>query len=162
WVDGVYLSRDNLWDIGDTLLATVAHTGGLAANATYSGLSTPAMPGVLPGNYRILVRADVANQEKEGTGETNNVIATALLPLAVRPLPADGTSLSGTVTPADPSDYYVVHLDAGEELRVRLDAQSSSLSPELYVRYAAIPTRLAYDERSATAGTHQEIALTGI
>ena len=53
------------WDINDTLLATVPHTGGLAQNQTYTGSATVVIPGVLPGNYHILVRADVANQEKE-------------------------------------------------------------------------------------------------
>src|SRR5262249_2407341 len=64
WVDAAYLSTDSQWDINDTLLATVPHTGGLAQNQTYTGSATVLLPGVLPGNYHILVRADVANQEK--------------------------------------------------------------------------------------------------
>ena len=67
WIDADYLSTDDKWDIDDTLLATVSHTGGLAANQTYTGSATVVLPGVLPGSYHILVRADVANQEKEGS-----------------------------------------------------------------------------------------------
>jgi hypothetical protein len=62
WIDGVYFSADDRWDVGDTLLTTLTHTGGLAAGQTYSGSATVNVPGVLPGSYHILVRADVANQ----------------------------------------------------------------------------------------------------
>ena len=49
-------STDGQWDIHDTLLATVPHTGGLAQNQAYTGSVTVTVPGVLPGNYHILVR----------------------------------------------------------------------------------------------------------
>ena len=32
WIDAVYLSADDRWDINDERLATVPHTGGLAEN----------------------------------------------------------------------------------------------------------------------------------
>ena len=51
WIDAVYLSKDDQWDINDIRLATVPHTGGLAENQTYSGSTTVPVPGVLPGNY---------------------------------------------------------------------------------------------------------------
>src|SRR5262249_52341156 len=40
WSDTVYLSTDGQWDINDTLLATVPHTGGLAQNQAYTGSAT--------------------------------------------------------------------------------------------------------------------------
>ncbi|HEX8203832.1 MAG TPA: DUF6531 domain-containing protein, partial [Isosphaeraceae bacterium] len=161
WTDGVYLSADDRWDVNDVLLATVPHSGGLAENQEYAQTVTVPVPGKLPGHYRILVRADVANQERE-TNEADNLITSAPLALGVRPLPTDGTPVAGSVAPADRADYFQVHLDAGQSLHLRLDGQTPGQPLELYVRYAALPTRLAYDQRSNTTGATQAIALTGI
>ena len=48
WIDAVYLSTDDKWDIHDTLLATVPHTGGLAENQSYSGSATLSSPAHFP------------------------------------------------------------------------------------------------------------------
>ena len=144
------------------MLATVPHTGGLAQNQTYTGSATVVLPGVLPGNYHILVRADVANQEKEGPDKANNLADSGSIPIGVHSLATDGTTIQGAITSEDQVDYYALHLDAGESLRLQIDSQASGVPLELYVRYAAIPSRLRYDQRSAAPGTHQEIALTGV
>src|SRR5262249_50176227 len=68
----------------------------------------------------------------------------------------------GSTTTADPSDYFVVHLDPGESLRLRLASQTPGTPLELYVRYAAIPSRLGFDQRAASPAATQEITLTGI
>ncbi|MFO0847615.1 MAG: Ig-like domain-containing protein [Gemmataceae bacterium] len=146
WVDAVYLSRDDRWDITDPLLATVPHTGGLAAGATYTGSATVNIPGTLPGDYRILVRADVANQERE-TNEANNLVASPALPLAVRAL-TPGTAARGTLTPSDRADYFAVLVAPGDNLAVILRGLAASGVNELYVRRDAIPTRQDYDYRA--------------
>ena len=94
WTDAVYLSADDTWDMSDVLLAAVPHTGGLAAGAPYSQAVDVTIPGVLPGNYRIIVRADMYGQEKEAGRKGNNVVASAALPLHVRALGNDGTPVS--------------------------------------------------------------------
>ena len=53
WIDAVYLSQDDLWDIHDTRLELVTHTGGLAEGQSYHQSVTVSLPGVLPGTYRI-------------------------------------------------------------------------------------------------------------
>src|SRR4051794_15311219 len=85
WTDGVYLSTDGTWDIRDPLLGTVPHTGGLAQGEVYTGSLNAVIPGVLPGNYRILVRSDVTNQERE-TDEANNLVVSPALSLTVHAL----------------------------------------------------------------------------
>ncbi|WP_145234608.1 putative Ig domain-containing protein [Urbifossiella limnaea] len=160
WIDGVYLSKDGVWDINDTVLATVPHTGGLAAGATYTGAATVNVPGKLPGNYRIVVRSDVANQERE-TNEADNQIASVVLSLGVRPLATTGAPVTGTLSPADRLDFYAITLGKRESLTLKLDSAAGT-RVELAVSYAAIPTRVAFDARSASPGPHQEVTLTGI
>ena len=94
WSDAVYLSTDGAWDIADILLATVPHTGGLAAGLSYSQSVDVAMPGVMPGDYYVIIRADLYNQEKESGQEGNNVLPSAAIPLDVHELTA-GTPITG-------------------------------------------------------------------
>ncbi len=144
WIDAVYLSTDGQWDINATLLATVPHTGGLAQNQRYSASATVVIPGVLPGNYQILVRADVANQERE-SNEANNLIASGPLSLVVNPLGTDGGAVSGTLTNFDPADYYAVNVGGGESLGLNLTGHATTGANELYVSLGSIPTQTSYD-----------------
>src|SRR5262249_53641517 len=147
WTDAVYLSTDNRWDINDVLLGTMPHTGGLGWGQPYTGSLTTPVPGSLPGNYFVLVRAEVANQERE-TNEANNLIASAAIPLQVRPLTTNGAAVSGTFTNADRADYYAVHLDGGESLALNLAGHATTGSNELYASLGSIPTRTSYDFRA--------------
>ena len=160
WNDAVYLSLDGIFGIDDLRLAIVPHTGGLTAGATYTGSAMVSVPGVLPGNFRILVRADVANQERE-TDEANNLVTSPQLRLSVRPLPA-GIPADGALTSGDRRDYYAVTLASGESLKLKLHTVTPGALVQLSVSYAAIPTRMAFDERSATPTADQEITLTAI
>jgi hypothetical protein len=164
WTDGVYLSSDGLWDINDVLLGTVAHTGGLAQDEVYSGSLNAVVPGELPGNYHILVRSDVTNQERE-TNEANNLVASPALALSVHNLGSDGSEFSGTLSSADPADYYAIHVNGGANLGLVLDGLAASGVNELYASFEAIPTRLDYDFRSVKDETFfdrqdQTLALT--
>ena len=47
WTDAVYLSDDNVWDIGDRLLGRVAHSGVLAENERIAFDESPVPPGTL-------------------------------------------------------------------------------------------------------------------
>ncbi len=162
WTDGVYLSTDAQWDIGDIRIATVDHTGGLAQNEVYTASANACVPGALPGQYYVIVRADVYNQEKELGDQGNNISAAGPLSLDVRELGADGIAVGGTLSSSDRWDYYKLNLGEGQTLRLNLDGDRASARPELYVSYAAIPTRMAFDERSALPAAQQQIALTGI
>ncbi len=161
WIDAVYLSADDKWDINDLRLTTVEHTGGLAEGGTYTASTTINVPGKSPGNYRILVRADVANQERE-TNEADNLIASSVIPLDVHPLVTDGTTVNGTLTTADRGDYYKIVLASGDSLKLKLHSSTAGSQTELYASYAGLPSRMAFDQRSATTGTDQGISLKAI
>ena len=78
------------------------------------------MPGVLPETYQILVRADVANQERE-TNEANNIIFSQPTQLIVRNL-VTNTPVSGTFIPTDRYDYFAVALASGESVKFQVDS----------------------------------------
>jgi len=145
WTDAVYLSTDDQWDIDDKLLATVDHTGGLLTGVAYSGSAAAVVPGVLPGDYYIIVRADLYNQEKEGGDEGNNIVAIGSIPLDVRALVADGSATTGLLTRTDRFDYYALHAEANSNVSIELSGLSSSSKAELFISYETPPTRLSYD-----------------
>lgn len=160
WIDAVYLSIDDQWDISDRLLTTISHTGGLADGQAYQGSATVIVPGVLAGSYHILVRADVANQEKE-TQEGNNLISSPVVPLSLHTLPTDGSAVNGTLSTSDRSDYYKFELGTGDSVQLALLSPPGS-QLELYVSYAALPTRTAFDQRSVASGNRQQVSLDAI
>ena len=58
WVDSVFLSVNGTIDSAAILLGRVTHTGAVAANGSYSGTLTAAIPAILPGNYFVVVEVD--------------------------------------------------------------------------------------------------------
>ena len=108
WIDGVYLSADDKWDINDTCWRPCpTRAGWLKTRGTRA--VTALVPGKLPGNYQILVRADIANQERE-SNKADNVIASAAFPLDVHKLAADGTPVHGSLSSGDRADYYAIQV----------------------------------------------------
>jgi len=161
WTDAVYLSADAQWDIDDSLLAAVPHSGGLAQDEVYSEAVDLVLPGALPGDYYIIVRADLYNQEKEGAEEGNNVVAIGPLPLDVRPLTVDGAPVGGVLSAADTTDYYALEAESGRSYQILLDGLPAGAKGQFFVSYEAMPTRLDYDHRSSPdAMGRPQLALT--
>ena len=157
WVDAVYFSRDDRWDITDVRAGMVTHTGGLTSNEVYSASAAVNVPGLLPGNYHILVRADIANRERE-TVETNNIVASGPLPLSVRTLASGGTS--GLLTPDNRLQYFAIHVAAGQSLRLLLTGGGGV--SHLFINFASIPTLLNYDFGGRDNAASQTITLSGV
>ncbi len=161
WTDAVYLSADDRWDIRDVRVATVAHTGGLASNEVYAAQASFDVPGLLPGNYHLLIRADIFNQEREATNETDNVVAYGPLPLSVPGLVANGPPATNTLTQASRANWYVVALTPGQSLRLSLIGTDPNAVNELYVSQGEIPTRSWSDHKATQASPNQDLAITG-
>ena len=159
WTDAVYLSADDTWDMSDVLLAAVPHTGGLAAGAPYFQAVDVTVPGTLPGDYRIIVRADMYGQEKEAGRKGNNVVPSAALPLHVHALNNDGMPVSGTLSSASRSNYYTVQLPPRQNVKLTLDSAATTGANEVYVKFGAIPTRQSYDYRIIPGGPDAELTV---
>jgi hypothetical protein len=82
WSDGLFLSRDAVFDSGDFQLLTVQYnTGPLGSAMTYQvSFSDTSFPDVAPGVYSLLGVADV-NDDVAESRETNNTTATTLVVL---------------------------------------------------------------------------------
>ena len=142
------------------MLATIPHAGGLAQDAIYTNTFTAAVPGTLPGNYDLLVRADYKHEEREAGAETNNTVAFGPLPVSVPGLVADAGPVGGTFTAAQQAYYYVITVAPTQSLRLTLSGQAGAHN-ELYVSQSAIPDRQTADQMSVAAGANQQVLLSG-
>ncbi len=147
WSDAVYLSTDAAWDIDDPLLVMTSHTGGLGLAESYHEEVEVSIPGLLPGSYYVIVRADLFNEEKEGDEEGNNAIAWGPLALNVHELQADMAPSANSLTD-DRDDYFMVEAQADSNLLILLDHITEGSSADLYASYESIPSPQQYDYAS--------------
>jgi YD repeat-containing protein len=145
WSDSIYLSSDAVWDVGDALFARVGINGGLAGNASYTRTASGTLPGVIGGDYFVIVRSDIFNQIPE-TNEANNLNAS----LDTTRMDVEALTF-GTPDAASFAQggavYYRVDVAAGETLRFNFDRASADGRTELFVSYNAMPSRSDFDYR---------------
>ena len=155
--DGIYISADSTWDLNDALLTTHCRnveigTNGRAATRVSTrmadsnalGSLVADLPGVAPGSYYAIVRADIFNNIPE-SDETNNDSYSA------KTLTVDIAALTvGTPTTSEfegeIGHYYRIASPADvSSLLVTLDTASDTTITELYVRHNALPSRAEFD-----------------
>src|SRR5262249_45815859 len=127
WTDTVYLSSDDVWDIHDTMIGRIAHSGDLLPGQSYIAKLDGSLPIARPERYRLIVRTDIFDEVYEGPGEANNPKAlSTLLTLTVPKLDLDEplpTSLS-----TGQERLFQIDVEAGQTLQ--FDLTPKSLSPE--------------------------------
>jgi subtilase family serine protease len=95
WTDLIYLSRDQLLTDADVYYASVDHTGGLAAGASYQNTVTLQAGRNMTGPWYVFVLTDPPTPYSargavyEGDNENNNATPTATPLLIADPPPAD-------------------------------------------------------------------------
>ncbi len=155
---GVYMSEDEQWQLADLFLGVhtarvdLAPGGQMKMTATFSlaeagfadstGSITTALPGVKPGSYRGLVRADLKNNIRESV-EDNNVGVAASATVVDVPVLVLGVPVAGSWS-AGAFKLYRVDVEAGVDLRLTLTA-GRFRGNGLFVSYEAVPSPSRYD-----------------
>ncbi|TAK36654.1 MAG: HYR domain-containing protein [Chloroflexota bacterium] len=93
WQDRIFLSTDDIWDSGDTFLASVTRGLTLTVGGSYSVTQSVTVPKVT-GSYYLIVKTDMYNAVKE-SDETNN---TRPRPILVQTPDLAPTAFSGPST----------------------------------------------------------------
>jgi RHS repeat-associated protein len=158
WVDSVFLSSITTLDASAVLIGQVQHAGGLAVNGSYQGTLTTPLPGVVDGNYHVLVEADSQKLVLD-SNRSNNVVASPALSVSIPGLGL-GAPVSGTIASGEDL-YYRVTVPPGDD--VRLAAQFTDPSQaDFLVSSFQIPTLSAYDQVYPTpADLAQQLVLPG-
>ncbi|NJO31733.1 MAG: hypothetical protein HC874_32415, partial [Richelia sp. SL_2_1] len=136
-------SADDKWDINDSLFAQVKVSQSLESGESYSQTVNAPLPGVLPGDYHVIIRSDIRNNVPE-LDESNNLGASLEQFALDAELLELGTPDTGTLAQGQ-AVYYRIDVGAGETLRVKLDSDSTIAANELYLSYGKMPTRSKFD-----------------
>jgi hypothetical protein len=149
----VYVSSDSTWDGADPLLGVHETSINLAAGtsakqefvanigAARSELTSD-VPGLETGTYHFIVRADIRNGIRETDDANNAGVTEDRTSVDVQQLPI-GVPLPGTWS-RSVSRYYVVEVENGLDLRLRLDGTAFT-GNELYVAYDRVATPSDFD-----------------
>lgn len=147
WTDGVFLSQDTTWDIHDTRIATVTHTGGLDPTATYTGSLSTTLPPVVDGEYYVLVRADYERGKGEVDEANNDGTSGSTFDVEIPELPLDGSTQLNV--DHDGTHYFKLESSgAAEDLKLTLGQLSASGDATLRARQGSLPTSFDFDARA--------------
>ncbi len=160
WKDALYLSTDPFWDLDDTRIGTFQSSTGLsgplAPGGTLQSSAVAAIPGVMPGDYFVLLRTDVYNNVLE-TDESNNCCGFSMSPVRVgaiplalsepeQPMPFEGTLQQGQ------GRYFELVTPSDESVNITLDHDSPTAWTELYVKFGSVPSPADFDFRFENPG----------
>ncbi|MBD0257027.1 MAG: hypothetical protein ICV83_15020, partial [Cytophagales bacterium] len=158
--DGIYLSRDSLWDLKDVLLASEQYNLNLAPLAAAERTAQVKVAGVELDEYFVLVHTDLLNNVFE-RNDTNNVAASASkVKVSVPELPV-GQAVT-TQLANQQALYYRIEVPASLEnqtLLVTLAGAANGAGNELYLRYGNVPSRAVsvFSYGTAVAGSQEII-----
>ena len=158
WQDSVYLSYTPSIISTSILLGTQPHTGGLAANGTYTGNWTGAIPGFLPGNYYILVQVDSLYQVPDPNRSNNTLAAGSQVAISI-PTLTIGTPANAGFTASESDVYYQLSASAGSAFLLAITGSPASENNAIYVSFNSLPTIYQSDFQSSLAGPNPTLAV---
>lgn len=147
WRDNIHISSDTLFEITDPLLGY--YNGNINNMLPLSQVSRTidvTLPGLVPGDYYILVRTDVLNNINED--DENNNLTASTTPLFIDlPELQIGTLLEDTLVNFVEKHYRIPVPDTleGESMVAYLEGDSAHGVNELYLTHNQISSRLHYD-----------------
>ena len=124
WTDAVYISTSATWDITAKLLGRATFSGSLDPDGSYTLSLTSTIPGLAPGNYRVIVRTNIFNSVYEGADAANNTTASAATIAVGVDVLTIGAPLNTTLLPGQ-ERLYQVQVPEGQTLRVTLTADNA-------------------------------------
>ncbi|MEO8350299.1 MAG: carboxypeptidase regulatory-like domain-containing protein [Chthoniobacteraceae bacterium] len=147
WTDAIYLSRDGVLDPSDFLFARVPHTGGIAALDTYTESVTRGIPGVLEGDYQIIVVADSRRVAPDLDRSNNVSTAGETIEVSIESLTLGG-AVAGSI--AEGQDvFFQIDLEAGMDVFFT-GSFAVEAEVEFFVKFRDVPTRTTFDLKAAS------------
>lgn len=153
WRDSIYISADDTWDVGDALFARTAHNGDVAGGSSYTESVGGTLPGVIPGDYFVIIRSDIRNAIPE-TSEANNIGASLnQFSIDVEQLLLD-TPYQQAIG-YNQSLFLQIEVPEDETLRISTSGGSASM----FVSFGRLPSQADHDFRSELLTTAGEVLI---
>jgi RHS repeat-associated protein len=142
WDDSVYLSPSSFIEPSSVFLGKVHHTGDIASQSSYDGTLTAPLPPLLSGGYRVLVIADSGGVVPDSNRDNNTGVSTGTIAVLI-PLLSVGAPISDKIINGQDLYYHLV-LSPGADITLSA-SYAVAQQAELYVRFAALPSRITFD-----------------
>ncbi|WP_315823255.1 PPC domain-containing protein [Paraflavitalea speifideaquila] len=159
--EGIYLSKDTVWNKEDLLLFTADAYIQLPPQGSEQHSQQVKATGLSAGQYYALVRTDLADNIFEDNENNNTQASLQTVSLDVPELKLN--ILAANNLAQNEPLYYRLEIpdsQAGETLLVSLKSDSLQGANELYIRYGDVPTRTTYDLTYSNAfRPNQEIVI---
>jgi RHS repeat-associated protein len=153
WVDSVYLAQGTVLDPYALLIGRVEHVGAEAGHASYSETLTAPLPGVVPGQYHIIV--ECGSQGFVPDSSPTNDRAAAPDPITVDvPVLTPGVTFSGTVASGQ-DEYFRVDLPAGPVAQITANFASAA-GGALFEQFQNAPNQATYDQLAFDPTSEQQ------
>ncbi len=154
WTDAVYLSADTVWQYDDPLIGTHLHTGTLLAGESrtkaislfiedFFGTLDGNLPGVVLGDYHVIVRTDIHNNINETDEIDNLTCSDDTLIVDVKELTL-GVPDTSQLSHGD-ENYYRVNIGEDNDLKLTINPQDLDDVFRVYVRLGDVPNQIDYD-----------------
>ena len=143
WVDSLFISADTNWDISDKLFASVTHNGDVPPGGGYTNVVTAPLPGVLPGDYHVIIRSDILNHLTEA--DKSNNIAASLNSAAVDVQRLTLGTPTGNTLGSGQSAFYKVDVTNGQTIRVQFFSTAPFSDNELFLKFGQMPDSGNFD-----------------
>ena len=137
WQDSLFISADTNWDVGDKLFASVTHTGDVPPGGSYSNVVTAPLPGVLPGDYHVIIRSDILNHLTEA--DKSNNIAASLNSAAMDVQRLTFGTPAGNTLGSGQSAYYKLDATNGQTIRLQFFSTALLSDNELFLKFGQMP-----------------------
>jgi hypothetical protein len=161
WSDAVFVSSDAAWSLDDIQIGEATYRGDLPPGGRYVQkvkVSTEIflarvqalVPGLVPGPYHVVVRADVRNNMPETSEADNEAGSPGTMAVRLLQVPVPGDAF-GTVGGGG-RRYYEVVLDDSLDASFAFQVTSGHDELEIFASFGAIPTRTAHAFRTVVEG----------
>jgi hypothetical protein len=141
------------------VLTRVERTTPVPAHGSYTVALNVPLPGVLPGDYHLILFVDSRGLIPDANRANNLEVLTSTIHVTV-PSISLGDSFPGTISSGQ-GVYYGIPIPAGHDVAFTVDTDVAGAA-ELYVRYGDVPSPSQYDQFAFDASSkHQEIDVSG-
>ncbi len=152
WEDGVFFSKDKVWDPSDILAGSATRPSTLAPGATYEQTLMINIPNLIDSSYYLIVRTDLKATQIEYRDNNNTATSNSNYDIDVMSLPLNATYNDTFPAGVSTSRLYRVNSagNEGKDVLIEVTTTGENAHTEIFALPANAPTsfKFAFQDQS--------------